>query len=469
VSNLPEWLVEYLVVAGWVVLWALVAIFVRQVFKISMTRRAFYLLGGIAVLLACAPGVAVFVQVAEVAAALLAIATIADAIVGPVRHDVVVERENVDHLALRVRAELRYVLENRSRYAIRAGIVETPLRTLHFDEDEIVAGFPARSRTVVTRRVTPVSRGADEFGQMYLWYENPIGLLRRFTRVEGRDDFRVFPDLSAVERYGALHVRNRLIEAGLRKMRLRGSGTEFESLREWADGDAFRAIDWKATARRGKLMVAQHEVERSQNVMLVLDCGRLMTPRIDLQRKFDYAVTAALSLASIAGLASDKVGAVAFAQEILAAAAPRSTRSSIRRLTDLLYDLEPRFEEANYSLAFSYLRAHLHKRSLIVFLTDVIDPLSQAALLNELGSLARRHLLVCTFMNDAAVADVLAAEPQTPLDAYRTGVALGLSEERQTAAAMLTRTGAVVVDVPAAKLSTALIDQYLRIKQRGLL
>ena len=180
-------------------------------------------------------------------------------------------------------------------------------------------------------------------------------------------------------------------------------------------------------------------------------------------------LAAALSLASIAGLASDKVGAVAFAQEILAAAAPRSTRSSIRRLTDLLYDLEPRFEEANYSLAFAYLRAHLHKRSLIVFLTDVIDPLSQAALLSELGSLARRHLLVCTFMNDAAVVNALASEPQTPLDAYRTGVALGLAEERQTAAAILMRTGAVVVDVPAAKLTTALIDQYLRIKQRGLL
>ena len=96
---------------------------------------------------------------------------------------------------------------------------------------------------------------------------------------------RVFPDLSAVERYGKLHLRNRTIEQGLRRMKLRGAGTEFESLREWTDGDAFRAIDWKATARRGKLMVAQHEVERSQNVMLLLDCGRFMTPRIDAAPK----------------------------------------------------------------------------------------------------------------------------------------------------------------------------------------
>jgi uncharacterized protein (DUF58 family) len=281
--------------------------------------------------------------------------------------------------------------------------------------------------------------------------------------------FRVFPDLSAVERYGALHVRNRLIEAGLRKMRLRGAGTEFESLREFGEGDAFRSIDWKATARRGKLMVAQYEVERSQNLMLLLDCGRLMTPRIGEQRKLDYAVTAALSLATIAGLASDRVGVVAFANRILAASAPRSTRSSIARLTELLYDLEPQFEEANYARAFAYLRAHLHKRSLIVFLTDVIDPISQAVVFAELGSLAHRHLVLCVFMNDAAVAHALASPPHDTGSAYRASVALDLLDERKTAAAMLTRTGAVVLDVPAAKLSTALIDEYLRVKQRGLL
>ena len=168
-------------------------------------------------------------------------------------------------------------------------------------------------------------------------------------------------------------------------MQLRGAGTEFESLREWNDGDAFRSIDWKATARRGKLMVAQHEVERSQSVMLVLDCGRLMTPRSATARKLDYAVTAALSLATIAGFASDRVGLVAFAGDILAAGAPRSTRSSIARLAEQLYDLEPRFEESNYARAFAYLRHHLHKRSLIVFLTDVIDPIAQAGVMAEIA------------------------------------------------------------------------------------
>ena len=434
-----------------------------------VTPRFLYLLGGIALATALVPGVRDLAFVAAFAAVALIVATAVDAAAGPRRRSLTVRRVSGSHLALRVTAELSYTVENRSGRTITIGIVESPVRTLRFSQDEAIGRVPARSRATIVRSVLPVARGSDNFAALYVWYENEVGMLRRRMRVEAAEPFRVFPDLAAVERYGALHVRNRLIEAGLRKMRLRGTGTEFESLREWNDGDAFRTIDWKATARRGKLMVAQHEIERSQNVMLVLDCGRLMTPRIDHQRKFDYAVTAALSLAAIAGLASDRVGVVAFAQDILAASAPRSTRASVARLTDLLYDLEPRFEEANYTRAFAYLRTHLHKRSLIVFLTDVVDPLGQVALLGELNSLARRHLLVCVFMNDEAVGAALKREPRDVADAYRTAVALSLDEERRTAAAMLARGGAIVVDVPARKLSTAVIDEYLRIKQRGLL
>jgi uncharacterized protein (DUF58 family) len=434
-----------------------------------VTPRFLYLLGGVALLLACSPGLTLLAPLAYALAGVLAAALAADALAGPRRKDVLFERRPLGHLSLRKPAEIRYTIVNRSQRRIVAGVFEAPARTLRVAQDGACGGVPARSEVTLSAEALPVARGEDEFETLYAWYENRIGLLRRRVKVPARQAFRVFPDLSAVERYGALHVRNRLIEAGLRKMRLRGSGTEFESLREFADGDAFRSVDWKATARRGKLMVAQYEVERSQNVVLLLDCGRLMTPRIGDQRKLDYAVTAALSLATIAGLASDRVGVVAFAGRILAASAPRSTKSSIAKLTELLYDLEPRFEEANYARAFAYLRAHLHKRSLIAFLTDVIDPVSQAAVFSELGALAHRHRVLCVFMNDAAVANALAAPPAETAAAYRASVALDLLDERKKAAAMLARIGAVVLDVPAAKLSTALIDEYLRVKQRGLL
>jgi uncharacterized protein (DUF58 family) len=448
-------------------------------------------------MLACAPGFWLLVPLAVVLGGALALATTIDAMLGPPPSAIGIRRTPPGHFALGARAELSYAVENRSSRAVRIGIVETPVRTLRFDVDVLVGEAPAQRRVTMVRAITPIARGADELGTLYFWYENAFGLLQRRRRAGAAQAIRVYPDLSTVERYGALHVRNRLIEAGLRRMQLRGIGTEFESLREWSDGDGFRTIDWKATARRGKLMVAQHEVERSQSVMLLLDCGRLMTPRVEGAaalpyepaqgagapsqqpgspmrdppwglRKLDYAVTAALSLATIAGLASDRVGLVAFARQVLAASAPRSTRSSIARLSDMLYGLEPRFEESNYTRAFAYLRHHLRKRSLIVFLTDVIDPLAQAAVMTEAASLAKHHLLICVFMNDAAVSAALAEEPRTVSDAYRANVAVGLANERRTAKRMLERAGALVIDVPAKRLTTALVDEYLRVKRRGL-
>ncbi|HEV7178253.1 MAG TPA: DUF58 domain-containing protein [Candidatus Baltobacteraceae bacterium] len=442
---------------------------VRIALPLWCTVRLYWVLGAIAFLLACSPALPVFVPVAIACAVLIFIAIAADIAAGPPRASVTVERVLPPHFALGSSAALTYDIENRSPAALRCGMIEGALRTLRAPGEPLVVHIPAEARTRVTVAMTPVERGSDAFGAIYMWYENRIGLLRRRVRIAAHQEFRVYPDLSAVERYGALHVRNKVLEAGLRRMRMRGAGTEFESLREFAAGDAFRAIDWKATARRGKLMVMQREVERSQDVMLVLDCGRLMTSRIGETRKLDYAITAALSLASVASLAHDRVGVAAFAANLLTARAPRSTAGSLRELADAVCDLEPRFEEADYARVATYLRAHLGRRSLIVLFTDVIDPVAQSTVLAELASLAKRHVVLCVLMNDAAVEKTLATVPETAADAYRLDVAIGLSQERAEAARILMRRGINVLDVPAAQLSLSAIDEYLRIKVAGRL
>ncbi len=433
------------------------------------SARVVWALAAIAFLLAISPGIAVLAPFALVLLVLLALASVLDAAFIPSPRAISIRRIVPAHLALRRTVSLHYEIENRSSRALRIGFVEEPVRTLQFVDDEIEAVVPREASISATSDALPVARGADRFSRIYVWYETALGLIRRRTRIEAPEAIRVYPDLSAVERYGNLTVRNRLIEAGLRRMRMRGEGTEFESLRDYSAGDAFRAIDWKATARRGKLMVVQREVERSQDVMLMLDCGRLMTAQINDQRKLDYAITAALSVASIASLASDRVGVVAFARDILLARSPRSTASSMHALADALSDVEPRFEESDYARAIGYVRSHLHRRSLVILFTDVIDPVAQSTVLAELSTLAKRHVVLCVFMNDAAVAQTLATTPRTVDDAYRLDVALGLEHERTVAAKTLERIGIIVVDAPAAKLSVSTIDEYLRIKSRALI
>lgn len=429
--------------------------------------RAYWALAVLAVLAASAAPLHVVSYAAAAAGAACAALLLADLALMARPHPLAVRRETPDAFAMRRRGALSYTVRNESGMTLRAGIVESGCPLLRYETDELIVHVPAHSELTATRPLLPVMRGTADLGTMYVWFESPIGLLRRRMRTPQPAQVRVYPDLSAVERYGALHARNRLIEAGLRRMRLRGAGTEPESVREWMAGDPFRSIDWKASARTGKTMVAQYEVERSQNVMVVLDAGRLMMARVDEQRKFDYAITAALSVASIAALANDKVGFVAFAGEIIRAAAPRQSGRSLQRLTQQLHDVEPRFEESDYERAFAYVRAQVRKRSLIIFFTDVIDPVAQSTVLSGLGSLSRQHLVVCAFMNDAAIENALAGEAADAKSAYAQGVALELLDERKAAAATLARLGVRVIDVPARDLTTALIDRYLQIKQRG--
>ncbi len=434
-----------------------------------LSSRGIAALLGLALLLALASVVSWLIVPFFAACAIFIAALAADLALGPSSGTLRVVRRAIAPLALGRPATITYDVVNRAAIAIRVGIIETPIDILDFAEPTVEARVAARAQIDVTLALVPRERGLARFGALYAWVENGIGLMRRRYRIEAAEDVRVLPDLSAVERYGSLAKRNTLIEAGLRRLRFRGAGSEFESLREYAPGDGFRLVDWKATARRGRMMVAQYDVERSQNVIVALDCGRLMTPRIGAARKLDYAITAALSVGRIAEEASDNVGLVAFAARPILDIAPRRGAAHYRALAQASYALQPRFEEPDYETIFTAIRRRYAKRSLIVLFTDIFDPVTSAAVLAALAALVPRHLVVCVLMNDAAIETALDATPTTPRDAYRTSVAMTLADERATSIAVLRSRGILVVDVPAPKLTVALIDAYLDIKSRGLL
>ncbi|MBV9408669.1 MAG: DUF58 domain-containing protein [Candidatus Eremiobacteraeota bacterium] len=364
---------------------------------------------------------------------------------------------------------LVYEITNRSPHERRVALVEAPAEKLAIALDEARAVVPPRSRTTATVSVVPRERGRTALRSFHARILSRLGIveLRRAFRVPV--DLRVMPDLSALDRSGDLVARTKLIEAGLRRLRRRGVGGEFASLREYTPDDAFGTIDWKATARRGRPMVAQYEVERAQQIVVALDAGRLMSPRLGDRRKLDYAVSAALAVAAIARLAADRVGIVAFAAEVVARVAPGSGPQHAAQLTDVLSDLEPRFEEADYERAFIEIGRTLRRRSFIVLFTDLFDPVASSAVLGAAKLLTTRHLVLVVLMNDAAIAGALRREPRDAADAYRAAVAATLFEERARAVAALRNRGILVVDVPAAELTVALLDAYVDIKTRGLL
>jgi uncharacterized protein (DUF58 family) len=418
-------------------------------------------------LLAGAASVVVGWPVAVGAAAVIALGLLA-ADAGTLAHAPEIVRDIPGQIMLARSAAFTYTITNRSAVALRFAIFEAPIERIAVPIDPVTGTVAAGARTRVQVDVMPRERGATRSGVAFAWVESPLGIVRRRMRVGTAVALTVRPDLSQLAS-GDLALRSRLIDAGLRRVRRRGIGSDFESLREYVGGDPFRAIDWKATARRGKVMVAQYEVERSQQIVLALDAGRLMSVRLGDRRKLDYAVSAALAIASLAQRASDRVGLHAFAATTLASIAPRAGAPHAAALTDALALLEPHFEEPDYERAALELRKRYRKRSLVVVFTDLFDPIASGAVLASLALLAPHHLVLVVLMNDAAILEAREREPRDVADVYRAGVATTLAAERARAVGVLRRRGIGVIDVPARALTIARRAANGELKTRSLL
>ncbi|MBA3970356.1 MAG: DUF58 domain-containing protein, partial [Gemmatimonadetes bacterium] len=252
-----------------------------------------------------------------------------------------------------------------------------------------------------------------------------------------------------------------------RSARQRGEGLSFESLREYVPGDDPRRIDWKATARRGAATVRQFEAERSQNVLLMIDAGRLMSERIGGRERLDHALAAALLLADVAGKHGDRVGAFVFADRVQRFLPP--ARTPLARLADALGGTEARPVEPDYPGAFTFLAGQLRKRSLLVLFTDVIDPDASAALVGHLAAAARRHLPLVVALRNPELESAAVAPVQGEADVFTRAAAEELLGARAIALAAMHRAGVLVADTRPSDAVPLVVNRYLEVKQRGLL
>lgn len=334
------------------------------------------------------------------------------------------------------------------------------------------ATVPPFGAAALVYHVRPSRRGLVVLGDHHIRYPSPLGLWQRQLRLPARQEAKVYPDVTAVRTYEMLarQSRENLL---LRAVRLRGGENEFERLREYGRDDQFRDMDWKATARRNRLIVRQYQQERNQTVMCLLDCGRLMTAESDGLAQMDHALNAMLMLAHVAARAGDSLGMLAFDAGVRLYLPPEGGRRAAQRVAQATYDLHPSLVESDFEGAFAYLGTRLRKRALVVLFTQVIDDLSARALLQQVRRLPPRHLSLCIIFRDPDL-DRL-AEPRLAAPAAGGGdlyVAAAAGETllwRERLVRELRADGALVLHVPPRQTTPAVIDRYLQIKAQSRL
>ncbi len=329
---------------------------------------------------------------------------------------------------------------------------------------------PAEGATRESVAVVPQRRGREIAGGFVVDSVGPLGLGRRRQRLVLPWEVIVYPPLVSMRLRASVAQARRRRDAGMKAIRELGEGRLFESLREWVPGDDIRHIDWKATARRRKVITRQYEAERRQQVLLVLDLGRLMTADIaGGVARLDFVVQAALELAYAAAQHDDDVGIMTFADGVQHFVAPERGRSGMRRVLDVLAVVEPKLVEPDYPGAFRYLAARNRKRALTVLFTDVIDRFASDALVANVASLRPRHVPLAVTLRNPELDGVAALRPTVPRDAFRKAAAEELLHAREEALGHMRRAGVLVIDVTPQRAAQAVVSKYVDLKRRGVL
>ncbi|NDJ60706.1 MAG: DUF58 domain-containing protein [Chloroflexi bacterium] len=340
------------------------------------------------------------------------------------------------------------------------------------------ATVPARESAELSYTVRPVKRGDFAFGNLNLRWGSPINLYTRQATIPAAAAVKVYPNLYEIKKYDLLARRDQLAEMGIHNVRLRGEGTAFESLRDYTPDDPYRSINWKATARRGKPISTDYEPERSQRVLVALDIGRMMRSPIRIEEpdgitwnmaKIDFVINSVLLFTYVATLRGDEVGLLVFADQVQQFLAPLGGSAQFHKILETMYALESQTVEANYVNAINYLRTRNRKRALVTLFTDLSGARASAALMRSVPTLAPRHLPMVVTIRDPALGDEAHQPPNSSDTVYRRAVAEQLIEERLQLMDTLRQRGVLTLDVPAQKLTMAVVSRYLELKSRLLI
>jgi uncharacterized protein (DUF58 family) len=400
--------------------------------------------------------------------------------------------------------EIELTVENSGRVILDCRLVDDlPPALVAEPAAHRLTAFP-RVPASLRYRVQPTERGDWQAGWLYLRYRSPLGLAERWARAPLAQTVRVYPALRAGEEQEIFLARSRQTDLQLRRSQQRGLGRDFESLREYREGDDLRDICWTATARRGSPITRQYQSERSQPVWIVLDCGRLMRSRVAMtplfrpsaegarglttriapdelsqalapqkarsspHSKLDYACTTAVALAQLALFSGDRVGLLAYGQGIQQRLLPGRGAAHLRQLIESLAQVHAEPGEADHLRATAVLNRLQPRRSLILWVTDLAETAMRPEVIDGALQLLRRHVLLFVAMAQPEVESIAQARPKNVDQMFRAAAAQEMAARRELLLACLHEQGALTLDLNPEALTSSVLNNYLMVKERAM-
>lgn len=344
---------------------------------------------------------------------------------------------------------------------------EFPIQ-LQIRNKEFSTRLSAHQSTEISYLMRPTQRGQYKFGRC-------MALVRRFGFFKRRfvtsqtQEIPCYPSYIQLRKYQLLATSNRLNELGIKRIRRIGSAMEFDHVRDYVQGDDYRHMNWKATAKVKKLMVNQYEEEKSQPIYSFIDLGRAMRMPFDGLTLLDYAINASLVLSNATILKQDRAGLLTFSKDVNVFIPSEKRNNQMLKISEALYQVATNFEEPEYGKLYSYANAHINKRSLIFLYTnfETLDSLRRQ--LNYLSMLNRSHIIVVVVFKNIEVEALAKSTPKKTIEIYNQIIAEKFIYEKQLIVQELIRNGFQTIYTAPENLTINSINKYLEIKARGLI
>lgn len=436
---------------------------------VIVPTKRFWLVAAIGIIVAALAGLVGAAGLIALFDLILVVGALLTVLGAPKPEKISIRRDVSPVLSVRVSNLVKVEVTNNSRLPISILVRDEPDGSFNSVGNEARLLIHPSECESFAYRTTPPERGAFSFRATFVRVLCPLGLVERQYRYDTVQEAHVYPNVLQMKQFDLLNQRGRLREIGVRKSRMKGLGMEFESLRDYGVGDDYRKIDWKASARRGKFVVREYEVERSQNVVILIDCGRQMLGEADGATKLDAVLDASLMLSRAALSGGDHVGILSFRDRVIRYVPPRRSTGQLGLLISSIHDLLPYPVESDYDGAFAYLSRRWKRRSLIVVFTDASDPDRAKKLAAALSPLIRSHVVVLVQVDDPRMAELLVNPLDSASELYMRSAGLALAQERVEAASRLKAGRLHTVSAEPAELSKAIVSFYFQVKERALI
>ncbi|WP_243388964.1 DUF58 domain-containing protein [Flavobacterium aurantiibacter] len=326
-----------------------------------------------------------------------------------------------------------------------------------------------RERLTKTYEIKPLERGDYDFGNVITIAQTALGILARKQVHPLAQNTKSYPSFIQLKKYELIAATPQVHAYGIKKVRRIGQATEFEQIKDYVTGDDLKTINWKATAKRSQLMVNQYQEERSQNVYMLIDRGRVMKMPFDGLSLLDYAVNASLVLSSAILRKGDKAGLVSFAKFVDNKVPAERRAIHMQQILENLYNIDNKYQETDFGKLYTYVKTNVRQRSLLMIYTNFETRDGWQRQLKYLKGLAKSHLVVVIFFTNTELDKIAEKKANNLREIYDHAIAEKFAFEKRALAAELRKHGILTILTKPEDLTLNTLNKYLEIKSRGIL